>query len=305
MHPARLTAMLLLLAWVGPVTFAQTDSWRLLKIVGAPESASAGSHVIPAGEAIVLEPGTPLKLRLRDGSVLKGRFLARTLMDSAFYAPRFAAHIPSHAVLALGETLSVSLRDGRQWIAPFAGYAELTLLLRNPDGQLLRVPFESAKAIRRANGGRVKPNALARAFQAGSLPSAEVLVLEEFFPVANESNRWSAERRVAVEDIDSASVESPSGTNVALTIVLTVVATVVLIILVIKSGTKSAEPSCGSAVPPSLLFAGAHFTTRPFDRDRGCYVGDTLAVADAWPGSSEIGPATALANPATSPILAR
>jgi len=50
--------------------------------------------------------------------------------------------------------------------------------------------------------------------------------------------------------------------------------------------------------------SGVHRTTRPFDRPRGCYVGDPLAVADPWPGPTESGLLTALADPATSRVLA-
>src|SRR5438132_2023194 len=153
----RFAAILLLLVWVGPVTLEQTDSWRLLRLVGAPERASAETQVIPAGMAMLLQPKTILRLRLRDGSVLEGRFLARTLLDSTLYASRFAARGRSSSFVpfALGETLHVSLRDGREWTAPFAGYAELTMLLRSPDGpEYLRVPFESAREISGANGDR-------------------------------------------------------------------------------------------------------------------------------------------------------
>jgi hypothetical protein len=41
--------------------------------------------VIPAGGALLLEPWTIVKLELRDGRVLKGPFLGRTLLDSALY----------------------------------------------------------------------------------------------------------------------------------------------------------------------------------------------------------------------------
>src|SRR5436309_1989619 len=92
-RPVRLAGMLLLLVWVGPVTFVQTDSWQLLKWAGAPERASAEPRVIPAGKAMLLEPGTLLKLRLRDGSALEGRFLGRTLLEPALYVPRFLAYV--------------------------------------------------------------------------------------------------------------------------------------------------------------------------------------------------------------------
>src|SRR6185369_8345557 len=173
--PARLAGIFLLLVWIGPVTFDQTDAWQFLRWFGAPAPASAESRTIPAGRAMLLETGTLLKLRLRDGSTIEGRFLGRTLLDSVFYAPRFEsyAHSSAHVPLVLGETLRVWLRDGREMTAPFAGYAELTLLLRSPDGpEYLRVPFEFASEIRRANGDRVEPKALMKSFRDGSLPSA-------------------------------------------------------------------------------------------------------------------------------------
>ena len=310
--PARAAAILLLLVWVGPVTFAQTDSWQLVRWVGAPGPASAESRVIPAGKAILLELGTPLKLILRDGSALEGRFLGRTLLDSALYAPRFAARAPS-SPFALGETLHVSLHDGRELTAPFSGYGELALLLRSPDGpQPLRVPFESASAIRRANGDSVEASALARAFRANTLPSAEALVLEQRLPMV-PADRWVAGLRVAMEDIEWAIAELPSrtaqrssGMSVAGIVVLSVVVSVVVVFVVLGMAVKSAERSCQRAWPYSKAQAlpGVHLTTRPFDRSRGCYLDDPLAVADPWPGLTEGGPATAMADPATSAALA-
>lgn len=306
-YPARLAGVLLLLVWVGPVTFIQTDSWQLLKLVGAPERASADSRVIPAGRAMLLEPGTPLKLHLRDRSVLEGRFLGRTLLDSALYAPRFAAKTrsSSYVPFALGETLRVSFRDGREWTAAFAGYGEMTLLLRSPDGpEYLRVPFEFAREIRRANGDRVEPKTLARAFQRGLLPSAEALGLGERLPMGSVADQWAGALRVPVEDIQSATAELSSGNNVPGIVILSVFVTVVLVYVLIASIRVNSVPqSCGSV--PSGSFAGVHLTTRPFDRSRGCFVGDPLAVADPWPGPTEVGPATALADPATSHVLAR
>ena len=308
-YPTRLSSVLLLMVWVGPVTFVQTDSAQLLR-VGDPERAAAESQVIPASMALVLEPGTSLKLHLRDGSVRKGRFLGRTLLDSALYAPRFAARArsSSYVPFALGETLRVSLRDGREWAAPFAGYGELTLLLRSPEGpQYLRVPFEFASEIRRANGDRVEPSDLSRAFHAGLLPSAEALELEQ-----RQHNRgmakWVGAPPVAVEDIKSATPESSSsslsGTEIAGIVVLSVIVSVVLICVLIARSIRSSIDKCGSVPFPQFL-TRVHVTTRPFDRYRGCYAGDALAVADPWPGPSKGSPATALADQASTHVPAR
>lgn len=305
-----MAGVLLLVAWVGPVTFVQTDAPQLLRWVGAPEHASAYPRAIPAGEALLLEPGTPLELRLRDGSVVKGRFLGRTLLDASRYAQRFAARArsSSYAPFAPGETLHVALRDGRDWALPFAGYGELALLLERPgEPEPLRVPFEFASEIRRTNGDRVDPRTLARAFRAGKLPSAEALVIEDLLPVGIEADRWAAALRVAAEDIQSATVELPSGTSVAGAVVLGVLVGVVVFYVILLSSLNSASKGCRSVPSGSLpqVLAGVHLTTRAFDLDRACYVGDALAVAVPRSGSAEDGPATALADAAPLDVPAR
>ena len=307
-RPTRLAAILLLVVWVGPVTLVQTDSWLPLRVGAAEAGGLEDPPVIAPGKAMSLEPGTPLTLHMRDGSVLKGRYLGRTLLDSALYARRFEEHArsSSYVPFALGETLRVSLRDDREWTAPFAGYGELTLLLRNPDGsQSLRIPFEFAREIHRANGDPVEPRALAKAFRARKLPSAEAIALEELLPVGSEEERWASALRVAVEDIQSVSAKTPGGVPVAGIVILSVVATVAVIALIVHSASKSQPSGCDGGATPAWFSAGAHLTTRPFDRTRGCYVGDPLAVADPWPGSAERGSAATLADPAMAHVQVR
>ena len=308
---SRLAGVLLLLLWVGPVTFAQTDAWHLLRLAGAPERASAESQVIPAGRALLLEVGTSLRLRLRDGKVIEGRFLGRTLLDSALYAPRFAAHARSSAYvpLTLGETLHITLGDGREWTAPFAGYAELTLLLASPDGpEPLRVPFELATEIRRAAGERVEPSALTRAFHADLLPSAEALTIETRWHAGHTGDPSAGAIQVPVQDIEVVTLAIPraparsgaSAGEVAGIVVLSVLVSVVLVIAIIAHSFNSASRSCGS-IPASASLAGVHRTTRPFDRHRGCYVDDALTVVDPTPASTMSGPAVELAQTAARP----
>jgi len=293
-------SLFLLMMWVGPVTFAETDAGQALKYVPVSERPSSQSRVIPAGEALILEPGTPLKLRLRDGSVVQGRFLGRTLLDSAIYVPRFTAHMRSKddVPLTLGETLQVSLQDGREVTAAFDGYGELTLLLVNADGSLLRVPFEFARTIHRMNGDSIDPKALSRAFRKGHLPSAEALVLGERLTNEDEAFDWANALRVPVEDIVSATAEfgsagGGSGAAAAGAIVLGVLLSVVLFYVLLGAMvSSSARSGCGAVQVPNFL--GIRLTTRPFDRSRGCYVDDPLAAAGPWPSSSPVAASEAL-----------
>jgi hypothetical protein len=298
----RAASLFLLVVWVGPVTFAQTDAGQVLKYVPVNERPSSDSRVIPAGEALVLEPGTPLKLRLRDGSVVHGRFLGRTLLDSAIYVSRFQAHMRSKndVPLALGETLQVALQDGREVRGAFDGYAELTLLLLLPDGTLLRVPFEFAKTIHRANGDGVDPQALSRAFRKGHLPSAEALVLGERLGNEDEAFDWANALRVPVEDIVSATAEfasasGGSGAGVAGAVVLGALLSVVLFyVMLAASFSSSSHSGCGEVQVPSSLVI--RVTTRPFDRSRGCYADDPLAAAGSWPGSPPVATSQSLSG---------
>jgi hypothetical protein len=252
----------------------------------------------------VLAPGTPLKLTLRDGSVVAGRFLGRALLDSALYAPRFAAYARTSDFVpfALGETLQVSLRDGREWTAPFAGYGELTLLFETHDSSgARRLPFEFAKEIRGANGAWVKPKALARAFHTGSLPSAEALVLGERAGTGSGPGEWESALRVAVQDIQAASVDLPSGGSVAGVVLISALATLIILVVITASSVRSTSTASGCTYSGSAPGLSLQLTTRPFDRTRSRNVDEPPALADEWPGRIEARPADAAAPPVQPP----
>jgi len=297
---ARLAAILLLFTWLGPVTMTQTDAWQLLKWAGAPVPATASASIVAAGDAVVLEAGVPLKLRLRDGSVVNGRFLGRTLLDAALYAPRFAARAQtsSWVPFALGETLRVSLRDGRRLTAPFTGYGELSVLLANASGGSdLRIPFEFAKEIQRADGEPVAPRDLIQAFKKGTLPSREALALGPSQPLVSDADEWSSALRVAVEDISSATAQTPNGSGIAGVLGLTVLLGFVLFFVLLAARAHSSSASCAPAEFPYLLGGmSVRLTDRPFDRSRSCYEGEPPLAVDAWPGDTETSPATPSAS---------
>jgi hypothetical protein len=300
---ARLAAILLLAVWLGPVSFAQTDAWQLLKWAGAPAPAAAESQVIPAGQALVLSAGTLLKLVLADGSVVEGRFLGRTLLDSTLYAKRFDRYAQTSAFVpfALGETLHVALHDGREWIAPFAGFGELTVLLENPDGLgVLRVPFEFAKEFRGANGAWVQPKALMKAFRKGSLPSAEALALGDRGAVPGSREAWDSALRVAVQDIKSATAELPSGGSATGVVLISVVASVVVLWLILAALSHPYSTGCNTmAIPNVFQGMSVRLTAHPFDRERSCYADDSPPVAEVWTGEGDPAPPAAAIAPAT------
>lgn len=146
-------------------------------------------------------------------------------------------------------------------------HGRIVSLFRAPPD--LRIPFEFAREIRRANGDPVEPRALAKAFRARKLPSVEVIALEELLPVGSEEERWASALRVAVEDIRSVTAKTPGGTPVAGIVILSAVATVAVLVLIAHSAAKSEPTGCEGPTPTTWASAGAHLTTRPFDRAPG------------------------------------
>ena len=285
---ARTAAVLLLATWFGPVSFEQTVP--LLRGAVAPAGASVGSvsdgDVVPAGEGLVLAAGTPIELHLRDGRVLRGRFLGRALQDSAAYATRFAGLAASSgAALSLGESLRVVTLDGRETVAPFAGYAELALLLRGPaDAPVLHVPFEFTRSIERADGSAVEVEQLRRAFRDHQLPSADGLVLGARDPVGTDEERWASALRVPADDIVSVRGPSTAGKGVPGLVVFVVgVTAFVLIIAATRDHHEPAYSGCENANWGGFGgWSGYSVTERPFDLGRGRFVDDPVARAEAW-----------------------
>jgi hypothetical protein len=313
---ARLAAVLLLAVWVGPVSLVQTDSWTLLRWAGAPGPAAAtaqlldaGPESVPAGQALLLQPGTPLRLHMRDHTTVKGRYLGRTLLDSTSYAARYETYAGSATwvPLALGETLRVVMRDGRLRTAAFAGYGELSLLLVSPDsGRVLRVPFEFSREIFRADGTSLLPRVLAREFREHRLPSAEALVVGDRVPGGgSEADQGAVSLSVPVDEIETVMVNLPGQPHMSGWVALGIVASVVLIVaLVIRNQPPPPQPSCDPG-PFYGGFAGAHLTARPFDLVRGCFVGDPIAVADPWPVAAEAPVVAALTDSASTQAATR
>ena len=287
---ARTAAPLLLATWFGPVSFEQ--SIPLLRGAVAPAGASAESitefSTVPTGQALVLTPGTAISLRLRDGKVVHGRFMGRAIQDSAAYAERFAARDLDHAAgaLTLGETLRVVTLDGRESVAPFAGWAEMALLLRGPaDAPVLHVPFEFARSIARADGSPVDVAALKKSFRNGDLPSADMLVLGAKDPVGTEEERWASALRVPADDIKSVSAPSAKSDHAGVTglLVLAVgVTALALIILATQQSSQSYSSGCENVGAVPFSMTAVPRTDRPFDLSRGRFVDDPLTQAEVW-----------------------
>ena len=290
---ARFSAVLLLMLWVGPVSFVQVEVGSLLALLGAPQPARSAADVVSEGEAVVLQPGTLLELRLRNGQKVRGQYLGRSVLDSAEYAPRFAA--APLGPLALGETLHVTLHDGREWVAPFEGYGELSLLLRAADGQRIRVPFEFARTIARSDGQRVEPKKLTRAFRSGALPSAEVLLLEGIDPVGSDEERHASALQIPAQDIERTILRTESGGVARAALIIAVVGGLVLIVVLASRPTK---PSCSPDFGNTPLFGGLTPTDRAFDRERGLFVGDSLVWTGAMASDGELAPVAMRASSA-------
>jgi hypothetical protein len=282
-RPTRLAAILLLWVWVGPVTFAQTDSWRLLEVVGTPERASAESQVIPAGMAMAIEPNTVLMLHLRNGMVREGASSEEhswTPRCTQPVSPPMPAGLPSaHRSGRNGE------RFARRWSPVLGGvprlrraHAALAELGRNAGrADPIRVHNRDSPSQWRSH----RAERLAPGLPHGTAAFGRSLELQEPGPSRGIGKRWgnrlpSGRRRHRVRHIGTAfrrpcrwdhRAGSPRGCGGRRRPVRG-----------LGPLAFNSKPKCSGRAtsPPTLL--GVHLTTRPFDRSRGCYVGDPLAV---------------------------
>jgi hypothetical protein len=271
--------MAVLALLLGPMAISVTGCFTLGALVVAGMTHK-DPRIVPAGDAIYLDAGQELTLHLRDGSTVHGRFVRRTLLEPDRYRPRFEASSArgGWTPFALGESLTVETADGKRMTAPFAGYAVRALVLRlERDGEGLRVPFESARSVRRAGGGVVSLDSLLAAEVRGELPSAEAIALN----VVKKGNgiairEGGPPHAVPLEDVERVTVSSGSGSAAGL-IVLGVAVDVVLLVTYLHSIADSG-PSCDYRGP---TYAAARVTERPFDRRLGRFVEENLAGEDS------------------------
>lgn len=296
----RASALTLLILWIGPVTFGPGGSCGPLLEWGVPTRASAVQNLVAPRSMATLDPGVRVKLRMRNGTVIQGRYMGRDLLEPEIYAERFAEHAASatYAPLQLGETLHVSLQDGRQRSGPFAGYGDRSLIMSGPDDTgPIRVPVESILSLHRSSDERVDLRGLGRALRANSLPSAEALVIEATDALGSHDERWQRAARIGVSDIQSAGVAgtgSNDGSPLVGGIILGVVAGVLLAFVMLGLALNEASRNCGSHAV--VVPAGLTPTTRPFDLDRGTYQGDPLATCGPWREAAQPAPAVAVAG---------
>jgi hypothetical protein len=305
--PSRAAAILLLLVWLGPVSIAQTDLAQIASYLGAPAPASAEARVVDTGQAVEIEPGARLRIELRDGTHIDGRFLGRALLDSARYVERFQTHAltASPGPIALGETLSVAMRDGTTRTAAFAGYGELSLLLRDPSAEApYVVPFEFATSVHTSSGEALDLKALAKSYRAGELTSAEALVIGPKRAIGSPQEQWASALRVPAQDVRMTWFDGPKVGDVAVVLALVTIAGVGLVLIALAnmkpdySGCSNVNIPFIVAMPPHT-----HLTKRPLDLERGRYADDPMIAAGTWPA---ITPATsALANGVTAHPLSQ
>lgn len=306
-HPPRwrpwaATAVLILM--LGPFALSVTGCFTLASLTTSSDRLEP--QLVPAGDAIHLEPGRELRLHLRNGSTVRGRFLGRVLLDRATYELRFAAASRAgvRGPLELDETLIVGLADGRRIEAPFGGYAMRALLLRTrADSTAVRFPFPSVVSIRRTGGTPVSIDSLLLSDLRGELPSAEAVAIEELAAPRGIADFDVARREVPLEEIQMA-VVAKGGKKTPGLILAGVAADIVLFVIIrelLKPRPAPPPPDCEYSGGP-WLGADDRVTERPFDRRLGRFVGEDVAWGDSTLAPPEAGEAAAapLASPADS-----
>lgn len=262
----------LLLALLSPMTFSLagcTAVGVLAAFATRPEP-----RVIPAGDAIHLEPGTKVRISLPSGRSVVGFYAGRTLLPAEAYAPRFSrrSEAGGWTPIAPGDSLVVTQVDGRQVSGLFRGYAVRGLVLR-PGGSTedTRVPFDTAREVRLAGGIFVSLDSLRWADERGALPSLEALAIETSPRPWTTRLRTESGVQVPYEDIRGATVRTVSGIRSGF-IVLGLAVDVAIIAIAaasyqgLGSGCSSSGFTLAHAVPSE------RWTGRPFDRQLARFV---------------------------------
>ena len=291
-------AAAILLAFLSPMTLSLAGC-TVLGLIAAV-ATKPKPRVIPAGDALHLEPGVMLQLVLADGSTVSGRFLGRTLLAPEAYAPRFARR-PALRPIALGETLRVTLADAHTLRGTFRGYAVRSLVLRDmEDTRDVRILFDSTREVRLPAGGLVAVDSLRAADERGELPSLEALAIEpadrpraiSARPGIRDvpgplASRIESALKVAYEDIRGTTVRTTQGLRSGY-IVLGLVVDVLVVVIVAAAAASSmggctvGDISMAQAGPP------AQWTERPFDTRLARFVDEWDRAPDvaAIPGDA-------------------
>ena len=137
-------------------------------------------RVVPAGRALRVGVGTPLRLHLRDDSSHEGVLLGRGFEDDTSYAARYGAWQAGRAdsFPALGDPVTAIRRDGHHGAGTFHGFAYRCVVWK-PEGSrhLERLRFDAIQSLRMVDGGMLASEALARADVDRVLPSRELILL--------------------------------------------------------------------------------------------------------------------------------
>ena len=280
---ARGIAGALLVALLSPMTLSLAGC-TMLGLVAAV-ATKPRPRVIPAGDALHLEPGTRLRIALPDGQQVAGRYAGRTLLPPAAYAPRFARRSSARRMpIVPGDSVVVTQVDGRVVSGGFRGYAVRSLVLRTSGTSDVRIPFDAAREIRREGGGLVSIDSLRAADERDELPSLEALAIETLSKAWSKRLRTETAVQVPFEDIRGATVRTDKGIRTGF-ILLGLAVDVAIIAIVAASYEGLGGSGCSSSgFTLSHAVPSERWTMRPFDRQLARFIDEW----DAAPGLASV-----------------
>ena len=247
-HVTRALESLLLAAMVGSLSLQFTGCTAIGYGVGAFID-SRGSHRLRQVEArkrFALENGVRVRLVLRDGSDVRGRYAGLVRVAAASYADRYEAWRAGQGDAAprIGEEVRIERANGHVRRAEFAGFDNAGVSVRggNPNRPPV-VAWEELAALTSPRG-TLTGDELRVARDAGALPLAVMLAV-----------RTPDGARRLVDPQDVAGVDATPPQHAAIygaTLGLT--ADIVVLIVTIRPPTVQQQPDCGGQSPSGGLF---------------------------------------------------
>lgn len=288
MKPRRMLHAFLFTLVLAPLAIQITGCSLLGLGVGAVMDSRRPrrDRMIPSNEVAEVRPGSFVEFRLRDSSVVVGKYLGVDQHFTAGYAERYAAwragldstlHAPT-----LGEEVRLVETTRRSRVGNFAGFGYRSALLERPGEKPRIYPFEELIEIRTADGAKIKVKQFAELEADGGLPTRVgfwVAVPAAESEAAGE--RWLGHlkrRRPAFADTievladdlrwvraSSQSSATRTGFYVGLTTDL-----VGLAVILSAAGAANSSPGCdlsGVSFGPTSYYSSSD--PRPYDRHAG------------------------------------
>ncbi|MGD2152487.1 MAG: hypothetical protein PVG79_04415 [Gemmatimonadales bacterium] len=234
MRNSRLYTAIVLLALNSALSGCTLTNYGVGSLIDTARTREFGPEVFASDAPPADTPklGAELKLRLRDGEVVTGKYLGVEPLPGEEYAERYARarerQMPRFLLPALGDTVSLRMTSGAELAAEFLGFDhERSVLLNAPTP--IRLLTTNLREITGPGGATISGAALDSLIVNGDLPVLSALALE--VKVEERRRRVKRRRLIPLDSVVWGGQRPRSGRTVGLVSGLAVDVTTLIVML--------------------------------------------------------------------------